>query len=218
MPTAHEERDTDDVEHDEEGDGCLRRRPERSAKRQEAGRDERACRFRSISRLLVGEIGRGKTPDLVSHYGSSVPAFTTDDVLGNRLDFEIARDGFVRRLRDDAVLRDAETWFRREGYRVTELNAGAWNDDKQMHAAFATGLQFPGHFGNNLDALDDCMSNVAEADHGWDASETGLVLILSGFDRFAQRLPRTADHVQDILRRQGRYAALFGNRLLTILS
>lgn len=44
------------------------------------------------------------------------------------------------------------------------------------------------------------------------------VLILSGFDRFAQRLPRTADHVQDILRRQGRYAALFGNRLLTILS
>ncbi|MBM7475688.1 barstar family protein [Curtobacterium herbarum] len=147
-----------------------------------------------------------------------MPAFTTDDVLGNRLDFEIARDGFVRRLRDDAVLRDAETWFRREGYRVTELNAGAWNDDKQMHAAFATGLQFPGHFGNNLDALDDCMSNVAEADHGWDASETGLVLILSGFDRFAQRLPRTADHVQDILRRQGRYAALFGNRLLTILS
>jgi hypothetical protein len=147
-----------------------------------------------------------------------VPAFSTDEVLGNRLDFEIARDGFVCRLRDDAVLRDAETWFRRQGYRVTELDAGAWSDDKQMHVAFATGLQFPGHFGNNLDALDDCMSDVAEADYGWDASETGLVLILSGFDRFAQRLPRTADHVQDILRRQGRYAALFGNRLLTILS
>lgn len=71
-----------------------------------------------------------------------MPAFSTDDVLGNRLDFEIARDGFVR----------------------------------------------------------------------------GLVLVLSGFDRFAQRLPRTADHVQHILRRQGRYAALFGNRLLTILA
>jgi hypothetical protein len=62
------------------------------------------------------------------------------------------------------------------------------------------------------------MSDVAEADHGCDASETGLVLILSGFDRFARRLPRTADHVQHILRRQGGHAALFGNRLLTILS
>lgn len=147
-----------------------------------------------------------------------MPAFSTDDILGNRLDFEIARDGFVRRLRDDAALRNAEMWLRREGYRAIALDAGAWSDDKQMHIAFATGLQFPRHFGKNLDALNDCMSNVAEADYGWNASETGLVLILSGFDRFAQRLPRTADHVQDILRRQGRYAALFGNRLLTILS
>ena len=147
-----------------------------------------------------------------------MPAFSTGDILGNRLDFEIARDGFVRRLRDDAALHDAEMWLRREGYRVTALDAGAWSDEKQMHIAFATGLQFPGYFGNNLEALNDCMSDVAEAHYGWDASETGLVLILSGLDHFAQRFPRTADHVQDILRRQGRYAALFGNRLLTILS
>lgn len=147
-----------------------------------------------------------------------MPAFSTDDVLGNRLDFEIARDGFVRELRDAAVLRNAETWLRREGYRVVEMDAGAWGDDEQMHRDFAKGLQFPRHFGQNLDALDDCMSDVAEAEYGWDASETGLVLVLSGFDRFAQRLPRTADHVQHILRRQGRYAALFGNRLLTILA
>ena len=147
-----------------------------------------------------------------------MPAFSTEDILGNRLDFEIARDGFVGRVRDDAELRNAETWLLREGYRVVQLDAGIWSDDKQMHMAFATGLQFPRHFGENLDALNDCMSDVAEADYGWDVSETGLVLILSGFDRFAQRLPRTAEHVQHILRRQGRYAALFGNRLLTILS
>ncbi|MDR6169145.1 RNAse (barnase) inhibitor barstar [Curtobacterium sp. SORGH_AS776] len=156
--------------------------------------------------------------DLLAYYGSNVPAFSTDDILGNRLDFEIARDGFVRRLRDDAALRNAETWLRREGYRVIELDAGAWQEGKQMHIAFATALQFPSHFGKNLDALNDCMSDAAEADYGWDATETGLVLILSGFERFTQRLPRIADDVQHILRRQGRYAALFGNRLLTILS
>jgi RNAse (barnase) inhibitor barstar len=156
--------------------------------------------------------------DLLAYYGSNVPAFSTDDILGNRLDFEIARDGFVRRLRDDAALRNAETWLRREGYRVIELDAGAWQEDKQMHIAFAAALQFPSHFGKNLDALNDCMSDVAEADYGWDATETGIVLILSGFERFTQRLPRIADDVQHILRSQGRYAALFGNRLLTILS
>ena len=46
----------------------------------------------------------------------------------------------------------------------------------------------------------------------------GVVLVLVGHDRFAERLPRAAHHVQDILQRQGGYAALFGNRLLTILS
>ncbi|WJY01574.1 barstar family protein [Curtobacterium sp. SP.BCp] len=147
-----------------------------------------------------------------------MPVFSNDDILGNRLDFEIARDGFVRRLQGDAALRNGETWLRREGYRVIELDAGAWREGMQMHIAFATALQFPSHFGRNLDALDDCMSDVAVANYGWDGTETGLVLILSGFDDFAQRLPRIADHVKQILGRQGRYAALFGNRLLTILS
>lgn len=154
----------------------------------------------------------------LTYYGSSVTAFSTDDILGNRLDFEIARDGFVCRLHVDAALRNAETWLRREGYRVIELDSGAWREAMQMHIAFATALQFPSHYGKNLSALNDCMSDVAEAEYGWDPTETGLVLILSGFDDLAQRLPRIADHVKQILARQGRYAALFGNRLLTILS
>ncbi|SFF56679.1 barstar family protein [Curtobacterium sp. YR515] len=145
-------------------------------------------------------------------------AFSTADVLGNRLDFEIARDGFVRRLRAGPVLRDAESWLRHEGYRVIRMDTGSWLDDRDVHTAFAAALSFPYHFGMNLDALDDCMSDVAEAASGWEASESGVVLILTGFDRFAGRLPRTAAHVQDILAKQGGYAALFGNRLLTILS
>ncbi|MCJ1712902.1 barstar family protein [Curtobacterium sp. VKM Ac-2922] len=144
-------------------------------------------------------------------------AFSTDDVLGNRLDFEIARDDFVRRFRDAAV-RDAETWLRREGYRVIDMDAGRWQNDRQMLSTFASALSFPGSFGMNLDALDDCMSDVAEAAYGWDPSETGLVLVLHGFDRMSEQIPRPAAHLQDILRKQGRYAALFGHRLLTILA
>jgi hypothetical protein len=147
-----------------------------------------------------------------------VAAFSTDDVIGNRLDFEIARDGFVRRLPSGVALRDAVSWFRREGYRVVEMEAEGWVDDRHMLAAFAAALSFPDHYGMNLNALNDCMSDVAEAEYGWDTSEAGVVLVLVGHDRFTERLPRTAHHVQDILQRQGGYAALFGNRLLTILS
>lgn len=145
-------------------------------------------------------------------------AFSTDDVFGNRLDFDIARGGFVRRLPFGVTLRDAESWLRHEGYRVIEMRAEGWVDVRDMHATFAAALSFPDHYGKNLAALNDCMSDVAEAAFGWDMSEAGVVLVLLGFDRFAERLPQTAHDVRDILGRQGSYAALFGNRLLTILS
>ncbi|WIB65784.1 barstar family protein [Curtobacterium sp. MCBD17_040] len=145
-------------------------------------------------------------------------AFSTDDIFGRRLDFEIARDGFVCPLRGEITLRDAESWFRHEGYRVLEMEAGGWVDDRHMLATFAAALSFPDYFGMNLDALNDCMSDVAEAEYGWDASETGVVMVLDGFNRFADRRPRTVHHLREILRRQGRYASLFGNRVLTILA
>ena len=145
-------------------------------------------------------------------------AFSTGDILGNRIDFEIARDGFVRTLQGGAALRKAEEWLLSQGYRLIQLDAGSWRSDQHMHTAFAAALRFPSYFGKNLDALNDCMSDVAEAEYGWDVSDVGVVLVLADFDRFAARLPRTADRLEAILRAQGRYAALFGNRLLTILS
>lgn len=101
-----------------------------------------------------------------AYYGSPMPAFSTDDAFGNRLDFEIARDGFVRRLRGDDTVRRAATWLRHEGYQVVDLDAGGWQDERQMLAAFAAALSFTEYFGMNLAALNDCMSDVAEAEYG----------------------------------------------------
>ncbi|WIB65810.1 barstar family protein [Curtobacterium sp. MCBD17_040] len=145
-------------------------------------------------------------------------AFSTDDVFGNRLDFDIARDGFVRGFRDDTAMRDAAAWLRDEGYRVIDVEAGGWEDERQLLSAFAAALSFPSYFGMNLDALNDCLSDVAQGEYGWDARDTGLALALHGFRRFAERLPQTASRVKGILQAQGRYAALFGNRLFTTLS
>ena len=47
-------------------------------------------------------------------------------------------------------------------------------------------LSFPGYFGRNLAALNDCMSDVASGDYGWDGdADTGLVIVLRAFDAFA---------------------------------
>lgn len=78
-------------------------------------------------------------------------------------------------------------------------------------------LSFPEHHGANLDALRDCLDDVAEVAYGWAAADTGLILVLDGFDRFHGRDPREALAVLEILGETGRRSALCGNRILSLL-
>ena len=47
-----------------------------------------------------------------------------------------------------------------------------------LHRAFADALSFPDHYGNNLDALHDCLTDIAEPTRirllNWDAAEESL--------------------------------------------
>lgn len=52
---------------------------------------------------------------------------------------------------------------------MSELDAGARKEGEQIHIAFATAPHFPSRFGKALDALNDCMADVAEANYARDA-------------------------------------------------
>ena len=47
-----------------------------------------------------------------------------------------------------------------------------------LHRAFADALSFPNHYGNNLDALHDCLTEIAEPSRirllHWEAAECSL--------------------------------------------
>lgn len=48
----------------------------------------------------------------------------------------------------------------------------------ELHKAFASALSFPDHYGNNLDALHDCLTSLPHQIRlvllHWDAAEEGL--------------------------------------------
>ena len=48
----------------------------------------------------------------------------------------------------------------------------------ELHRAFAEALSFPDHYGNNLDALHDCLAALSEETEltllNWSAAENGL--------------------------------------------
>ena len=63
----------------------------------------------------------------------------------------------------------------------------------ELHRAFAEALSFPDHYGNNLDALHDCLTALSEETRlillHWDAAEESL-------GRYAAALKRVLDDSQ----------------------
>ncbi|MEV7502412.1 barstar family protein [Streptomyces sp. NPDC093018] len=83
------------------------------------------------------------------------------------------------------------------GFRVICLEAGRWSTERDMHRAMAAALDFPDYYGHNLDALNDCLGDVACYGGYDDAPEgAGLVLVLTetttGSRRPAPGRPRSS--------------------------
>lgn len=99
------------------------------------------------------------------------------------VDYQLVADGFVTMFWADHVLEGTLKWLSVNGYQILTLQAGAWRQRADLHRDVAEGLHFPDYYGRNLDALNDCLRDVAVGDYGLDASATGFVLVLAGSTR-----------------------------------
>lgn len=141
-----------------------------------------------------------------------------DDERTHPVDYRLVHNTFVTMFWRSALLDDTVGWLRSHSYQVVEFDAGSWSSDADMFDDVALALNFPDYFGRNLDALNDCMSDVASGDYGWDAtSNTGLVIVLRAFDAFTAVDRRTAQYLLDIIAAQARCAILIGHRILCLV-
>jgi RNAse (barnase) inhibitor barstar len=134
------------------------------------------------------------------------------------LDFRLVHNTFVTMFWRAALLDETVGWLREHAYRVVEFDAGSWSSAADMYEDVAVALNFPDYLGRNLDALNDCMRDVASGDYGWDAdTHTGLVIVLRAFDAFTAVDRRTAQHMLDIFADQARCAILIGHRIICLV-
>ncbi|MFJ8393533.1 barstar family protein [Streptomyces sp. NPDC094144] len=116
------------------------------------------------------------------------------------------------------LLTDAGLRLEENGFRVVHLAAGEWTRERDMHSAFAAALRFPDYYGHNLDALNDCLGDVACHGPYDDAPEgTGLVLSVTDYDRFTAACPDAAQSVLDIVAGQARHAAVLRRRFFCLV-
>jgi hypothetical protein len=146
-----------------------------------------------------------------------VAAFNLEADLSGDLAWRLMANAYVSMFWQTAVLTKWTTWLLEHEYDVVALDAGPWATEADMHREIAQALNFPDYYGRNLDAFNDCLSDVAAGSYGWNPEAAGLALVLTRFDTFAKGLPRAASIVLDIFANQARTASLIGNRMLCLV-
>ena len=88
---------------------------------------------------------------------------------------------------------------------------------RHSSAAVGTTLDFPDYHGKRLDALNDCLRDVATFDYGSDPDSSGTVVAFRHYDRIVSMDAKRAEAVLDIFTNRARDGLLIGHRLIVLV-
>lgn len=129
----------------------------------------------------------------------------------DRLDWRLLQNGAIVLYFRRAVLAEDSAWLRDRGYDVRTLDCAAWQSESDFHRQVAAALDFPGYYGHNLDAFNDCLGDVRVPDEG------GVAIAFLRYDHFVAAGGGAAQAVLDIIASNARRHLLFGRRLLALV-
>jgi hypothetical protein len=137
---------------------------------------------------------------------------------GNDIDlgYFLMRDSPVTLYHRSELLTEVLAQLRGLGYYGIEVDASQWTQEADIRA-LGDALAFPNFQGTSLDAFHDHMRDVATHEYGTDPQATGTVLVLRGYDHFAQRCPYPARCVLSSFVHAARMALLFGHRMICLV-
>jgi RNAse (barnase) inhibitor barstar len=122
---------------------------------------------------------------------------------------ELMLNGSVKLFMSNIVLDKYIADISHEGFKVYTFDCSKWNS-KNYHHDLATVLGFPSYYGENLDAFNDCLSDMIE-------EETDSVLVLKNYELFAKQNSEAAFHLLDIIQINSWEFLIEGVKLLSFV-
>jgi len=138
-------------------------------------------------------------------------SFTQDPDEWQRLDWQLLQNSAIALYFQNALLEEDVAWLATHDYRVLALRAGACHTPQDLLVELGKLLEFPDYYGRNLNAFNDCLSDVEVPQTG------GLALVLHQFDSFVRLEPSFAQAVLDICANNFRRFLLTGRRFVVLV-
>jgi RNAse (barnase) inhibitor barstar len=137
-------------------------------------------------------------------------SFGRSPELQDRLDFRLLQFGPVALYYQSTVLDRDVAGVSGLGYEVRRLDLEAADADA-FHDLISSSLNFPDYYGRNLDALNDCVSELPYS------FESDVLLVLDSFDTLFRRDGQFAHAVLDVLWRNALRNQLVGHTMLVFV-
>ena len=137
--------------------------------------------------------------------------FENDENTWQRLDYRILQSSPVALYWKVEIWNKHTDWFIKNEYKVFRFDAIDWPTEEAFHSGMKACLCFPDYYGMNLDAFNDCLSDLEFSDYA------GIVVAIKNYHSFHAQFPRTAQIVLDIFADNSWTHLLFGNRLVALV-
>ncbi|GHO60494.1 barstar family protein [Ktedonobacter robiniae] len=111
----------------------------------------------------------------------------------SRLDRQLLQHGPIALYFQWRILEEATEWFSQQNYEVVTFDCRQWRSPEDFFTDVSQRLRFPEYFGRNLDAFNDCLSEIDLP------QKQGTVLVFLRFETFTARHPQFAWTVLDII-------------------
>ena len=134
-------------------------------------------------------------------------AFQNNLDISQRIDWKIFQNGWTCLYWRQEVLKKDLDWFRKENFEVITFDCSNWEQSEKIHEALKRQLHFPEFYGKNLEALNDCLSELK-------INDSGIVIVFEHF-QFVEK--NYAYQLLDVLANNSREHILFGRKLLTLI-
>ncbi|MGH2768386.1 MAG: barstar family protein [Actinomycetota bacterium] len=144
-------------------------------------------------------------------------AFRNEPEEWQRLDWALLQVGSVSLFWRREVLDEAVRWLEENGYAIRQMDAAGWRSDDDLHDAMSRALDFPDYYGRNLNALLDCLEDVATYEYGSDPTSSGTAVVVLGYDAFTAWDKDLAQRVLHLVALAGRRALLVGHRMIFLI-
>jgi RNAse (barnase) inhibitor barstar len=125
----------------------------------------------------------------------------------NRLDWKILQNGWTCLYLNPDVLNKDLNWFKTNNYEIAEIDCSVLHPGYSIHKELKRVLNFPDYYGENTNALSDCLSDL-------EINEPGYLIVFRNVQEMdIQDIPWLLDVFAD----NSRYHSLFGKILLTLV-